>query len=245
MTTARQLITSSLRLINVVQQGENPTADDMTTVEYALNTLLDSWSADKLSIYTINPYPFVLIPGQQAYKLGVGTNLLPADWVVPRPMNIEQATVDYQAQMGAQAISIPLQKLSDAEWAAIAVKSTQSTFPMKFFDNGNYPMRTLNFWPVPTTAQTVTLWLWEPLLDYTTLDQPISLPPGYERAIRYNLAVEAAPEFGKTLTSDIINVALSSYANIKILNSTPQIMRCDTGIGNERSSFNWLTGDTI
>jgi len=236
MLTARQLITAALRLIGVVQQGENPTADDMAVVEQALNIMTDSWSNDRLAIFSVNPYNFSLIAGQQNYTLGPG-----GDWNITRPMNIEQAYVHYATNVGAQIIDLPMMELNDAQWANIAVKSTTSTFPMRFYDNGNYPLRTISFWPVPNQVQQVTLWLWQPLIDFASLDDPCSFPPGYERAFKYNLAVECAPEFGKQIPPEIAQVAIESLREIKNRNNPVQVMMSPAGIRSKKSIYNWLT----
>ncbi len=95
MTTMRQLLTGSLRLINAVQANETPTDSDMDISMSAMNALIDSMSNDILNIHTFSPYRFPLVAGQSQYTLGpafdingVATNV---DWSIPRPMRIEQA----------------------------------------------------------------------------------------------------------------------------------------------------------
>ena len=239
MSTARQLINSSLRLIGVVQQGENPTAADMEVVRQALDVMIDSWSNDRLAIYTVNPYNFPLVGGQQQYTIGPG-----GQWNIQRPMSIEQAYVHYMPSVGAQIVDLPIVELNDAQWAAIAVKGTTSTFPMKMYDNGNYPLRTLYFWPIPNQTQEVTLWLWQPLIDFNTLDDLVTFPPGYERAFKYNLAVECAPEFGKQVPAEVAQVAVESFREIKNRNNVPQVMQSGKGITAKKSVFNWIVDST-
>jgi len=90
MTTPRELITGALRLINVVQANENPTADDMDISFEALNAMLDSWSNEKLSIFSMNPYEFQLAANQKEYTLGPG-----GDWEITRPMELLMMYVMY------------------------------------------------------------------------------------------------------------------------------------------------------
>jgi hypothetical protein len=123
-----------------------------------------------------------------------------------------------------------MESLTDAQYAAIPVKDQPATYPVKFYDNGNYPLRTISVWPVPTTAQPVTVWTWQPLSTFDTLDDELSFPRGYARAIRFNLAVELAAEFGKTIQEEVAKLALESYAQIKRLNSRNQVMRGDIAI---------------
>lgn len=238
MTTVRKLITGALRLINVVQANESPTADDMDISLQSLEQMMDSWSNDSLMIYTMNPYNFPTVGGKQTYTLGIG-----GDWNIERPMSINQAYVHYESS-GSQPIDMPIAIANDAQWASIAVKSVQTTFPTVLYDNGNYPLRTISIWPIPTGTQQLTLWLWQPLLNFNDLDDEVVFPPGYERAIRYALAVELAPEFGKTLADSVIAIATRAVGELKSMNSVPQYQSFDQSLqGKRQSYFNWITGN--
>lgn len=143
-------------------------------------------------------------------------------------------------------IDIPVKILNADEWASIGTKHIQAAFPTKIYDNGAYPYRKITCYPVPTQAQVMKLWLWEPLINFNDLDAEIDLPKGYERALRFNLAIEIAAEFGKTIPDQIKNIAKQSKANIKRLNSVPQVTVGDTSIaGTGKGYFNWLIGDSI
>lgn len=88
MTTPRELINGALRLINVVQANESPTAEDTAVSAESLNAMIDSWSNEKLAIFTSNPYFYTLTPGKKDYTLGPG-----GDWDIERPMEVSMAYV--------------------------------------------------------------------------------------------------------------------------------------------------------
>lgn len=239
MPTIRELITGSLRLINVVQVNEVPTAADIDTGFSALNSMLDSWSTERLTIFTMNPYLFAVIPSKKDYTLGPG-----GDWDVVRPMELLMLYVRYTTD-GIQT-DIPMEKLTMEQYSMIGVKNTVSVLPLKYYDDGNYPKRNITVWPVPTQTRPVVAWLWQPLVDPTSLDQQLEFPLGYERALRFALAQEIAPEFGKAVPDDIRQIAQSAKSTIKRINSTPQIMRGDQAIASSRTSlFNYILGDTV
>jgi hypothetical protein len=223
MSTIRELITSSLRLINVVASGEAPSADDIDITKFALNSLIDSWSNNRLMIYTMNPYEFPVQAGKSKYTLGTG-----GDWDTPRPMAIENAYTRLNSGT-IQQLDIKLKDLTDEQYGDIAVKNTPSTFPFAFYDNGNFPLRTITLFPIPTTSVSILMWLRQPLIDLTSLDTEVSYPPGYERCFRYNLAVEVAPEFGKTVPENVMMSAMASKLEIERLNSNPVYLRGDGG----------------
>lgn len=238
MATIREIITGSLRLINVVQVNETPTAADIDISLESLRGMLGGWSADRLSVFLLKQYYFPTVAGQKEYTLGTG-----GDWNIPRPMSIERATLTYNGQItlnpltglyqlstNNNTLDIPMEGLTDAQYAAIPVKNQQATYPVKYYDNGNFPLRVVSVWPVPTTNQPITLWLWQPLWSPDTLDQELQFPRGYERAIRYNLAVELAAEFGKSVQAEVQTIATTSYGTIKRGNSRNQIMTGDMAI---------------
>lgn len=221
-STIRQLITGALRLINVIAQGEAPSEDDVEITKSALNGMIDSWSNNKLMIYTMNPTEFPL-SGKQNYTLGPG-----GDWDVTRPMEIDNAYTRLNSGT-LQQIDIKLKLLTDEEYGDISVKNTPSTFPYALYDNGNYPLRTISLFPIPTGPASIVLWLRTPLLDLTDLDAVVNYPPGYERCFRFNLAVEIAPEFGKQIPDEVAVIAKRSKEELERLNSVPVHIRGDGG----------------
>jgi hypothetical protein len=241
MATILDTITGALRLINVVQSGETPAPEDVNVAQYSLEYMIDSWSNERLLIYEIVPQQFSFVSGQQVYTLGPGGN-----WNTTRPIRIEDAYVTYQGNTGAQTVDLRIKPLNSSQWASIAVKQTQSTFATSYYDDGEYPLRNIYFWPVPNQAQLITLYMWMPLIDLSSgLTTQVQFPPGYERAFRYNLAVNLAPEFGKTVDPAVAAVADSSLAKLRSANAVPQVSRTDTGIAAKNRTWNWITGDTV
>ena len=115
-------------------------------------------------------------------------------------------------------VFLPLQQLSDEAFSSIRLRGMHNQWPTSVYDNGNYPARTLSMWPVPTSQQGIELWLWEPLNTYGDLDAELNLPPGYERYLRYALAIELAAEFGKEVPPAVQAVAKEAEQNIKRMN---------------------------
>lgn len=251
MATIRNLITGSLRLLNVVQANETPTADDMDISLKSMQGMLDSWSTEKLTMFLLKQYYFPLVAGQKEYTVGAG-----GDWDISRPMQIEKITVTLNGSLtldgGVYTLidnpnnyDIPTEGLTDAQYASIPVKNQTAPYPLRWYDNGNYPLRTLSVWPVPSTSVPVTVWAWLPLVDPTTLDEELNFPKGYERAIRFNLAYELSAEFGKTVPDDVIRIAIDSKAMLKRLNSRNQIMRGDIAIAGGPGIYNYNLSTTI
>ena len=62
------------------------------------------------------------------------------------------------------------------------------------------------------------LYLPTPLTEFADLSTAYTFPPGYERAIRSNLAVELAPFYGIPVSPDLRNQASSAMLRIKRAN---------------------------
>ena len=238
MSTIRDLINGAGRLINIVQKNEVLDASDMQTAVYSLQGLVDSWSNDRLMIYTITEYVFPLT-GAESYTLGPF-----GDWNVTRPMKIETAYARLQPN-SPQQLDIAMQPLTVMQYAGIAVKNTPSTFPFAYYDDNAYPLRTITLFPVPTGPADIVLWLREPLIDLTDIDAEVEYPPGYERAFRFNLATEMASEFGKTIPPEVGLKAAAAVEQLERLNHQPMYLKGDGGMSRSGRNryFNWITGN--
>ena len=238
MGTVRDLINGAGRLINIIQQNEAMTGDNLNVALYSLEHMIDSWSNNRLMIFSLREMEFPLT-GQESYTLGPG-----GDWNTERPMKIQDCYARLQPG-SPQQLDIAMQPLTVDQYAGIAVKHTPSTFPFAFYDDCNYPLRTITLFPIPTGPANIVLWLREPLADLTNIDAEVNYPPGYERAFRFNLAVELASEFGKTCSPELLGKAEASILQIERLNSTPMYMRGDGGMSRSGRNryFNWITGN--
>jgi len=188
-------------------------------------------------------YTISFTPANTAFTFSPCSVVSQTDWVIERPMKIEAAYTIWNS--GQQEVDIPIKLLTMEQYAAASVKNTPSTFPFGLYDNGNYPVRTITVFPVPTNSVPLRLWLRMPLIDasYENLDLPVDYPPGYERAFRYNLAIELAPEYGKTVTPEVLRIAQEAKDQLKQQNQAPQFKMGDGGLSRNSGFFNWITGN--
>jgi hypothetical protein len=241
-TSVRKIITGAMRLLGLVQANDVPTDVEIQLGIKTLNVMIDSWSNDRLMIFKLQPYYFQTAGGQQNYTLGPA-----GDWVVERPMRIEQAYTNLTSNQGngLQTTSLPISMANDNQWSSIVTKYVQTQIPTILYDNGNYPTRTISLYPIPTGTIDIVLWLWQPLLTFANIDEMIEFPKGYVRCIRYNLAVELAPDYGKTASPLVTDTAINTKMNIATINAVPQYARMDPSLGQTRPTFNWLYGDQL
>jgi hypothetical protein len=234
VSTARDLIKNSLRLIGALSTGETPSADESADGLLALNNLIDSWSNEKLIINQFIREEFTLTPGTQSYTVGATGALVTA-----RPLKIESASLEIQS---ADPYEVPMEIIDLDEWSRISDKSIQSSIPTKLYVEGSFPNSTIYLWPVPATANKVVLYSRKPIASFATIDDDVELPPGYLRALTYNLAMEIAPEYGKEPLSTVVMIAREAKENIKRTNIQSYVMGFDLAISN-RDYFDYETGE--
>jgi hypothetical protein len=61
------------------------------------------------------------------------------------------------------------------------------------------------------------------MAQFASLDQTINLPEGYEAGLRFNLAVNLAPEYGRPIDQTVIGNAQNFKASLVQLNSSNQM----------------------
>lgn len=222
MATAFDLITSALRLAGVLANDETPSAGDANQGLSVLNDMIDSWNAQRLAIFTTRSDDFPFVLGQQAYTLGIGGN-----FNIPRPARIDSMSAILLTNP-ANPIEVPMAMWTTEDWQNMPVKVVNGSFPQGCYDDGGFPLRTLNFWPIPTTQQnSVRIYSWQALTAPPLLTSAIAFPPGYAEAFRYNLAVRLGAEFNAPASATVVTLAISSMATVKTMNAPELELRSD------------------
>lgn len=140
-------------------------------------------------------------------------------------------------------IAVDLHKLAYNEYSYIRNRGQNTPIPTYIFTEGQYPTREVKLWPIPRAPGGVELWLWQPLDVDVDLDAPLSLPPGYERALKWNLAMEIAPEYGREVTEYVAAAALASKAAVQRMNIQPLRSNLSKHLGDDKDGqFNYITG---
>jgi hypothetical protein len=137
---------------------------------------------------------------------------------------------------------VPVEIIDADRWSNIPVKGTASGIPTKLFVEGSNPLETLNFWPLPNVASSAVLWSWKPLTQFASVNSTVTVPPGYLRALRYNLALELSAEYGIQPAVGVAAGALESKENIKRHNIVSPLMSVDDALLSGSGGFNYLTG---
>jgi hypothetical protein len=234
-TTAGDQINGALRLIGQLAEGEEPSAATATDALTALNQMIDSWNTERLSVFSTQDQVFSWLPNFATRTLGPT-----GDFVGNRPILIDDSTYFRDPSSG---ISFGIKLINQQQYDGIAVKTVTSTYPQVMFVNMNYPDITMTVYPVPTKVLEWHIISVEELTTAALLSTPLTFPPGYLRAFRYNLACELAPEFGVEPSPQVSRIAMYSKRNLKRINNPDDIMSLPYSIVATRQRFNIFAGN--
>lgn len=234
--TVNELIRKSLLLIGAVSTGENLSADEAADGLSSLNDMLDSWSTDGLLIPANTIEEFTLTPGQASYTIGVSGNFNTAN-----PQVIDEARLK---DVSGTAFELPMQIYNITEYADIVQKTISTAQPEALYFQRGTPLSTIYLYPVPSAANKLVLYSKKALSNFTAVTNSISLPPGYQRALRYNLALELAVEYGKQPSEYVFQTAQELKAQLIRLNTDVPLMKSDAlgMVQDSTKQFNIYTG---
>jgi len=204
MTTARQIVKKSLQKIGALVKNEEPSSDEANDGLDALNQLIQSWSNDSSLITNRAWETFTLQGGVSTYTMGVGQT-----FNTVRPTNI------ISGYIRNGTIDTMLTTIGDEAYNSITFKNLTGIPQFINYDNAN-PTDNLRLYPAPSTAYQMFLLTEKPLASITTLDTALAFPPGWERALIYNLATELAPEYGQLPDQSVFKIAADSLAKLRL-----------------------------
>lgn len=241
----QDLLSASLREIEVLGAIETIQPEDLSMGSTILLQMLDAWNADRLYMFAIQRMLFVPATLKQTYTLGPGGDFGGAQGV--RPAKITRYGV-VNLSNPIQPIELPLDSLTEAQWQSVPVKNIASALPQRVWDDQQYPLRNLNYWPVPNVQVNFTVYQWAPLTTWPDYVTDVEFPPGYFEAIRYSLAIRLAPAFGAAakVTPLLVSLATTAIDRIKRMNAPLIDLKCDPMLQEPGSAiYNWLTDQQV
>lgn len=236
MATAADIIKGSLRLLGAIATGETPSASETADGLSALNDMLDSWSNEGLAVFAREREVFALTPSLQAHTMGTS-----GTFNTTRPNDIEEVKIL------SGTLETHVEIINFEQWSQVGIKSTASDIPTQVYIERGFPLLTLNFWPIPSVANSAVIYSRKSLTAFALSSTTVSLPPGYSESLKFNLAVRLAPEFGTAASAEVIAFAMESKDNLKRANLRPQYLdgseiSCMAS-GNGSATFNFYSGD--
>lgn len=228
--TALDIIKRARRLIGALAVGE--TLEDELAQDglEALNSMLDSWSINELTVYT-NKTSTHTLTQVQSFTIGIG-----GAFNVARPDRIESAYITVSGNDYIMRI------IDDEQWNAITDKDTTSTIPSYLKYDAAVPLGVISLFPIPNGVASLTINSYQPLQRFINLTDVVVLPSGYERAIASNLALEIAPEAGRQVSQELVKIARESKASIMRINARQPVLGMDSSLVTASRFGAWQLG---
>lgn len=216
--TAQTLIKAALRSIGAISTGETPTADELEDGLEALQFMLRNWSARGVRIY-FTTTESITLTGATSYTWGSGGTIATA-----RPVQIH----------GAYTSENIVEVIDEAKYRRLVLAGY--TGPVEYlWYQPQYPLAYLYPWPLDSA--TLYVHSSKELTEPTAITSTIAFPTVYDDAIKWNLAVRLAPEYGKEPSNTVMSLAASTLQAMETLNFTvPAIQTPIAGLG-EGGSF--------
>jgi hypothetical protein len=233
MASVSTMVISSLISVGKKAIGGTLTANEGTHYLGKFNSFLESLSQERLMIYQITTDSFSLSANVSTYTIG------PSGTVnTDRPNKIVNAYV-----RDSSGYDHPLDVVEQPTYWDIGAKAQTATWPdVVYYDNGFSATSTgtLHFAPVPSEANTVYLNSYKQLTTVAHLSTNVLFPPGYQRMIESNFALEVANL--KDPPALVMKIARDSKSVIKGINAPSTILSLDSGIVRGARRGNVLDG---
>lgn len=232
MATALEIVTSSARLLGVVRKGMALDNDEATSALDSLNDLLASWASDTLLNVARIRENFTL-SSAESFTIGTGKTL-----DTPAPVHISDAfirtgTIDY-----------PLTYISEEEYNTLPMKSISGgpSWYYTYSRSSTEDAGTIRLYPVPTGGDVLYLLSEKKTPVISSLSTEVFFPnAGANRAIRYNLALELAPEYGKEPSALLIKIAKDSLGAMRTETARSRKLVYGGGLPPQRNVYNgWM-----
>lgn len=204
MATANELIHAAARDLGVIQSGEVMSHDEVQDGLTALQDMLDGWSNEHLTLYHVTTESFPLTIGQAVYTYGPG-----GDFDDDRPQELlscylrDSAGTDFMVEV-----------IYRERYNVIPNKGSGG-LPRFVYWVKDFPLSDIKFDQSPSQSYTAYFDVLHALDTPSAITTEVNFPKGYNRAIRKNLAIEMAPEYGKAIPQEVAAIADRALYTLK------------------------------
>lgn len=199
--TGQDLVREALLEIGVVNPTEALSGDDASYVLSKLNRLFDRWNA-------MPGAPFVT--GLTALTL---TSLLSPHTIGPSGTFVlaVRPTAIQAANLLIGTVRVPITIRKEQWYQGLSLPTLQSTIPTDLYYEPAMPNGKLWFWPVPSAASAIEVWM-DGFFAAMTLTDRLVAPQGYRDAIVKTLAEECVVPFRVPMPSTLERLAREARA---------------------------------
>jgi len=181
-----------------------------------LNGMLETWANEGLPVYGTTLVSHTLVASTGSYTIGAAG----ADITATRPIRILEAFIRDSSGYDRRLSILPIE-----EYDRITDKDTETSYPRRLYYDPTWDDGTIYLWPVPDTANTLFIRFENQLGPFAATTTSFSLPPGYQEAVEFNLAVRLAPQYQVEVPQITYQIAEQALAAIKSVNQAGRVPR--------------------
>lgn len=208
MATALDIIKRGFKTATILAAGEAPSSEDASDALDLLNDLIEELNINSLMIFRDNVETFSLVAGTGSYTIGAS-----GTFNTTRPIEIISAAI-----RTSDNIDTPLMVFNQEQYLRLSDKTSQGKPDVLYYD-AQYTLGVIKLYPVPDAAYTLVINSNYQLSALASTSTEVTLPMGYNKILRYLLAVELCIMFGKPVPSDVAKVAFKIRQALEVTNS--------------------------
>jgi len=197
--TRDQIIKGALRNIGAYASGETPSSSDISDGSEALNMMVKAWQAEGGKLWLNDTTTLSLVADQQSYTIGSG-----GDLDIVRPLGVDNVRYHYNTG----SIEVPMTSLSREEYFDLPDKAATG-IPLQYYYDPQLSLGVFYIWPVvgSSTSDTIKMTFKTEVEDFDSASNNADFPVEWLRALKFNLAIELAPEHGKEVGPTLLRNA--------------------------------------
>lgn len=204
------IVTSAARMVGIISPREPVNADDMQDLIQSYNMMIDAWGASSITARASTEEQFNLQAGKRQYLWGTGA----PDFNSPRPIRITAAGVIFPSTPPNFVYNIDINTSETQYFTFTDRESPSGALPTNLIYDPTFPYGTINIYPVPDQAYTLIIRSLKPMVESADQNTIIGLEATYFEAIKFNLAIRYAIEYGKPITDDLRKLARDSKRDL-------------------------------
>lgn len=211
MSVQTQIVVPAFQDLGIVASGETPATAELNDALALLNQIVDAWSNERLTSYSIVHGTFSLSAATATYTMGSGATFNTAS--TPRKI-IGALAFSGNFQKGMGIVSMSELRLRQQNGKGIT-----AALPSLLAHDNTLANITVEVWPTPDVSGSLKLDYLLVLSAFASLAAAVSLPPGFELIYRYYLAIGLAPQYGKEVGPTLAANAKNAKQGLVDLNA--------------------------
>lgn len=147
-----------------------------------------------------------------------GTYMVSVDYT-GSPVGSETITTYYQrplrinsAFVRSATLDYPVYPINVETYERIGFKTLNGPWPRALYYQPSYPVGNITLWPVPGSGE-MHMFAETVLAGFASLSDSVTLPQGYNMAIRWNLAEQLLTEYGKAVDANTVQLVIKNAAS--------------------------------